>query len=81
MGAVTKRSGSEFEFSKDPLPFASWLGLCSENISKLEVLYTNSRRVRSRVATALRMGAHSLHHAKRLPGQVLSTNNAQTRKI
>jgi transposase len=28
------------------------------------VLSTTSRRVRSRVATALRMGAQSLHHAK-----------------
>ena len=33
------------------------------------MLYTKSRRVRSRVATALRMGAHSLHHAKDYLGE------------
>ena len=45
--------------------FASWLGLCPENrISGGKVLYTKSRRVRTRVATALRMAANSLHHAK-----------------
>ena len=33
------------------------------------VLYTKSRRVRSRVATALRMAANSLHHAKDYLGE------------
>ena len=50
--------------------FASWLGLCPENkISGGKVLYTKSRRVRSRVATALRMAADSLHHAKDYLGE------------
>ena len=50
--------------------FASWLGLCPENkISGGKVLYTKSRRVKSRVATALRMAANSLHHAKNYPGE------------
>src|SRR5271166_3063896 len=50
--------------------FASWLGLCPENkISGGKVLYTKSRRVRSRVATALRMAANSLHHAKDYLGE------------
>ncbi len=45
--------------------FASWLGLCQENkISGGKLLYSKSRRVRSRVATALRMATNSLHHAK-----------------
>ena len=33
------------------------------------MLYTKSRRVRSRVATALRMAANSLHHAKDYLGE------------
>ena len=50
--------------------FACWLGLCPENkISGGKVLYTKSRRVRSRVATALRMAANSLHHAKDYLGE------------
>jgi hypothetical protein len=49
---------------------ADWLGLCPENkISGGKVLYTKSRRVRSRVATALRMAANSLHHAKDYLGE------------
>jgi hypothetical protein len=35
----------------------------------LKVLFTKSRRVRSRVATALRMCAQSLHHAKDYLGE------------
>ena len=50
--------------------FASWLGLCAENeISGGKVLHTKSRRVRSRAATALRMAANSLHHAKDYVGE------------
>lgn len=50
--------------------FASWLGLCPEKkISGGEVLFTKSRRVRSRVAMALRMCAQSLHHAKDYLGE------------
>jgi len=46
------------------------LGLCGENkISGGKVLYTKSRRVRSRVATALRVAANSLHHAKNYLGE------------
>lgn len=46
------------------------MGLCGENkISGGKVLYTKSRRVRSRVATALRMAANSLHHAKDYLGE------------
>jgi transposase len=50
--------------------FASWLGLCPEKqISGGKVLYTKSRRVKSRVALALRIGANSLHHAKNYLGE------------
>jgi len=50
--------------------FASWLGLCPERqISGGKVLFTKSRRVRSRVALALRMAANSLHHADNYLGE------------
>jgi transposase len=50
--------------------FASWLGLCPEKqISGGRVLSTRTRRVKSRLATALRMGANSLHHAKNYLGE------------
>jgi hypothetical protein len=46
------------------------LGLCPEKkVSGGKVLFTKSRRVRSRVATALRMGAQSLDHAKDYLGE------------
>ena len=62
--------GTDVSRFRNASAFASWLGLCPENkISGGEVLYTKSRRVRSRVATALRMAANSLHHAKDYLGE------------
>ncbi|MGA2730493.1 MAG: IS110 family transposase [Terracidiphilus sp.] len=57
--------GTDVSRFRNASAFASWLGLCPEKkISGGKVLFTKSRRVRSRVATALHMGAQSLHHAK-----------------
>lgn len=62
--------GTDVSQLRNASAFASWLGLCPERqISGGKVLYTKSRRVRSRVATALRMGAQSLHHAKDYLGE------------
>jgi transposase len=45
--------------------FASWLGLCPEKrVSGGKVLSCKTRKVKSRAATALRLGAHSLCRAK-----------------
>jgi transposase len=45
--------------------FASWLGLCPERrVSGGKVLSCKTRKVSHRVATALRLGAHSLSRAK-----------------
>lgn len=50
--------------------FASWLGLCPERqISGGKVLFTKSRRVKSRLALALRVGANSLHLADNYLGE------------
>jgi transposase len=57
--------GTDVSRFRNASAFAFWLGLCPENkISGGEVLYTKSRRVRSRVATALRMAANSLLSTK-----------------
>jgi hypothetical protein len=50
--------------------FASWLGLCPEKrVSGGKVLSCKTRKVKSRAATALRLGAHSLCRAKDYFGQ------------
>jgi hypothetical protein len=62
--------GTDVSRFRNASAFASWLGLCPENkISGGKVLYTKSRRVRSRVATALRMAANSLHRTKDYLGE------------
>src|SRR5258706_7825066 len=62
--------GTDVSRFRNASAFASWLGLCPENkISGGKVLYTKSRRVRSRVALALRMAANSLHHANDYLGE------------
>ena len=62
--------GTDVSRFRNASAFASWLGLCPEKkISGGKVLFTKSRRVRSRVATALRMCAQSLHHAKDYLGE------------
>jgi transposase len=57
-------------------PVSKCLHLCilarpcpEKKVSGGKVLFTKSRRVRSRVALALRMGAQSLHHAKDYLGE------------
>src|ERR1700760_967448 len=50
-------------FTLDLHALADWLGLSPEK------KISESRRVRSRVATALRMGAQSLRHAKDYLGE------------
>jgi transposase len=62
--------GTDVSRFQNASAFASWLGLCPEQqISGGRVLYTKSRRVRNRVALALRMGANSLHHANNYLGE------------
>jgi len=62
--------GTDVSRFRNASAFASWLGLCPEKkVSGGKVLFTKSRRVRSRVATALRMCAQSLHHAKDYLGE------------
>ncbi|HME31644.1 MAG TPA: IS110 family transposase [Terriglobales bacterium] len=62
--------GTDVSRFRNASAFASWLGLCPEKkVSGGKVLFTKSRRVRSRVAIALRLAARSLHHAKDYMGE------------
>jgi transposase len=62
--------GTDVSRFRNASAFASWLGLCPEKkISSGKVLFTKSRRVRSRVAIAFRLAARSLHHAKDYMGE------------
>lgn len=57
--------GPDFTKFRSASAFASWMGLCPDNdISGGKVLYTRTRKVNCRAATALRMAAQSLHHSK-----------------
>jgi transposase len=50
--------------------FASWLGLCPDNrISGGKILSVATRKVKNRVAIALRMAAQSLHRSQSYLGQ------------
>lgn len=50
--------------------FASWLGLCPDKkVSGGKVLHTGSRKVKNRIAIALRLGAQCLYHAKNYLGE------------
>ena len=62
--------GTDVSQFRNASAFASWMGLCPDRqISGGRVLYTKSRRVRNRIALALRMGANSLHHAHNYLGE------------
>jgi len=57
--------GPDFTPFRSASAFASWMGLCPDNdISGGKVLWTGTRKVKCRAATALRLAAQSLHHSK-----------------
>jgi transposase len=67
---IISEIGTDVTRFRNASAFASWLGLCPEKqVSGGKVLYTKTRPVKNRVAKALRMGAHSLHHANNYLGE------------
>ena len=67
---ILYKVGTEVSRFRNASAFASWRDLCLEKkISGGKVLFTKSRRVRSRVAIAPRLPARSLHHAKDYVGE------------
>jgi transposase len=62
---VLTEVGPDLHRFRNASAFASWLGLCPENrISGGKILSCKTRRVKSRAALALRLGANSLCRAK-----------------
>jgi transposase len=67
---VLMEVGPDLSKFRNASAFASWLGLCPDRkISGGKVLHTGSRKVKNRAAIALRLGAHSLYHAKNYMGE------------
>ena len=67
---IISEIGTDVSRFRNASAFASWLGLCPEKqVSGGKVLYSKTRPVKNRVANALRMGAHSLHHANNYLGE------------
>jgi transposase len=63
--ALLTEIGPDVSRFRNASAFASWLGLCPERrISGGKVLSCKTRKVKSRAALALRLGAHSLCRAK-----------------
>jgi transposase len=57
--------GPDFTKFRSASAFASWLTLCPNNkVSGGKVLSRQTRKTKSRAATALRMAANSMHHNK-----------------
>jgi transposase len=57
--------GPDFNKFKSASAFASWMAVCPDNdISGGKVLWTGTRKVKSRAAKALRLAAQSLAHSK-----------------
>jgi transposase len=62
--------GPDLSRFRNASAFASWLGLCPDKkVSGGKVLYTGSRKVKNRIAMALRLGAQCLYHAKNYLGE------------
>jgi hypothetical protein len=62
---VLTEIGPDVSRFRNASAFASWLGLCPEKrVSGGKVLSCKTRKVKSRAAIALRLGAHSLCRAK-----------------
>lgn len=62
--------GSDLSRFPNAAAFASWLGLCPDNrISGGKVLSVATRKVKNRLAIALRMAAQSLHRSQSYLGQ------------
>jgi transposase len=75
MQAILCEIGTDVFRFRNASAFASWLGLCPEKkISGGKVLFTTSRRVRCRVATALRMGASFTSLKKRHSSRRISAS-------
>jgi transposase len=68
--AVVAEVGPDLSKFRSPAAFASWLGLCPDNdVSGGKILWTGTRRVKNRLAAALRMAAQSLQGSRSALGE------------
>ena len=68
--AVIAEVGPELSKFRSAGAFSSWLGLCPDNdISGGKILWTGTRRVKNRLAAALRMAAQSLQASQSALGE------------
>lgn len=67
---IVAELGPDFSKFRSAAAFSSWMGLCPDNdISGGRVLWSGTRKVKNRVALALRMAAQSLQHSKSALGE------------
>jgi transposase len=70
--------GPDLDAFRSAKAFGSWLGLCPDNrVSGDKVLSVQTRKVKSRAATALRMAANSLHRSKTALGEFFRRTKAR----
>lgn len=67
---VVAEVGPDLSKFRSAAAFSSWMGLCPDNdISGGKILRTGTRRVKNRLAAALRMAAQSLHGSQSALGE------------
>jgi len=67
---VAELGADFFSQFRSAAAFSSWMGLCPDNdISGGKILWSGTRKVKNRVALALRMAAQSLQHSKSSLGE------------
>ena len=70
LGSLPDEVGPDLSRFSSAAAFASWLGLCPDNrISGGKILSVATRKVKNRLAVALRMAAQSLHRSQSYLGQ------------
>jgi transposase len=68
--AVVAEVGPDLSKFRSTAAFSSWLGLCPDNdVSGGKVLWTGTRKVKNRLAAALRMAAQSLQSSQSALGE------------
>lgn len=67
---IVAELGPDYSKFRSPAAFSSWMGLCPDNdISGGKVLWSGTRKVKNRIALALRMAAQSLQQSQSSLGE------------
>ena len=77
--AVVAEVGPDLSKFRSAAAFSSWMGLCPDNdISGGKILWNGTRKVKNRLAAALRMAAQSLHGSQSALGEFYRRNASKT---